>query len=63
MATTTHSLPRPGLRGILTGTLVVLIAALIFSVTAVVMWTTTREAQNSIGRSLGNLTSFLKRAL
>ncbi len=63
MATYATSLTRPGLRGILTGTLAVLIAALIFSVTAVVVWTATREAQRSIGRSLGDLAAFMREAL
>ncbi len=63
MATYATSLTRPGLRGILTGTLAVLIAALILSVTAVVVWTTTREAQQSIGRSLGDLAAFMREAL
>jgi signal transduction histidine kinase len=63
MATYATSLTRPGLRGILTGTLAVLIAALIFSVTAVVMWTATREAQRSIGRSLADLAAFMREAL
>jgi signal transduction histidine kinase len=57
------SIARPGLRGILTGTLLVLIAALIFSVTAVVVWTATREAQRSIGRSLADLSAFMREAL
>ncbi|MBL8567572.1 MAG: response regulator [Phreatobacter sp.] len=63
MATHATSLTRPGLRGILTGTLAVLIAALILSVTAVVVWTATREAQRSIGRSLGDLAAFMREAL
>ena len=54
---------RPGLRGILTGTLGVLTAALILSVTAVVVWTATREAQRSIGRSLADLASYMREAL
>lgn len=57
------SLTRPGLRGILTGTLAVLTAALILSVTAVVVWTATRETQRSIGRSLGDLAAFMREAL
>lgn len=63
MASYSTSLTRPGLRGILTGTLAVLTAALILSVTAVVVWTATREAQRSIGRSLGDLAAFMREAL
>jgi len=63
MATYATSLTRPGLRGILTGTLAVLTAALILSVTAVVVWTATREAQRSIGRSLGDLAAFMRESL
>jgi signal transduction histidine kinase len=57
------SFGRPGLRGILTGTLAVLTAALIFSVTAVVVWTATSEARQSIGRSLAELAGFMREAL
>ncbi|QCI63908.1 hybrid sensor histidine kinase/response regulator [Phreatobacter stygius] len=63
MAIFATPLARPGLRGILTGTLAVLTAALIFSVTAVVVWTATREAQRSIGRSLADLAGFMREAL
>lgn len=63
MASYATSLRRPGLRGILTGTLAVLIAALILSVTAVVVWTATRETQRSIGRSLGDLAAFMRETL
>ncbi|MBY0363422.1 MAG: response regulator [Phreatobacter sp.] len=63
MAIDATSLTRPGLRGILTGTLAVLTAALILSVTAVVVWTATGEAQRSIGRSLGDLAAFMREAL
>ena len=63
MATYPTFLTRPGLRGILTGTLAVLTAALILSVTAVVVWTATREAQRSIGRSLGDLAAYMREAL
>lgn len=63
MASYATSLTRPGLRGILTGTLAVLIAALILSVTAVVVWTATRETQRSIGRSLGDLAAFMRETL
>lgn len=63
MASYATSLRRPGLRGILTGTLAVLIAALILSVTAVVVWTATRETQRSIGRSLGDLAAFMRESL
>ena len=63
MATYATSLTRPGLRGILTGTLAVLTAALILSVTAVVVWTATRETQRSIGRSLGDLAAYMREAL
>ncbi|KAF0119548.1 MAG: bacteriophytochrome (light-regulated signal transduction histidine kinase), partial [Xanthobacteraceae bacterium] len=63
MATYATSLTRPGLRGILTGTLAVLTAALILSVTAVVVWTATRETQRSIGRSLGDLAAFMRESL
>ncbi|QCK84455.1 response regulator [Phreatobacter aquaticus] len=63
MVLSSKSITRPGLRGILTGTLLVLIAALIFSVTAVVVWTATREAQRSIGRSLADLSAYMREAL
>lgn len=63
MAPFPSSIARPGLRGIVTGTLLVLIAALIFSVTAVVIWTATREAQKSIGRSVADLSAYMREAL